>query len=411
VDSLTARSSDCACCRSRFTSERQLAVLPAVTVNNAPSPDARASTDDHRKVPLSVAYCGFCGHVQLTDLINPDFLYRGFRYTTITTLGMGKFFGHVTEIAKKLLSGRRKALAVDIGANDGTFLDVLGSGYKARVAIEPSKFASDICREKGLEVISTFFDYVVVEEVLSRFGRADFVFCANTFANIVDLESFLSALRRLMADGGMFCVATQDGRRVVNDTLIDTVYHEHIHYFSEQSLSHLLGRFGFRVVHREFNQQKGAGLLVFFEKLAREHVESTRIGELVTAPAVTRADFDSFVERVAQIPDAVNQCIARDKPEKIFGFGASVGATTLIAISELDRRLDGMLDDNPMSERFSWCDRWLPIYRASDFEIPEGRVLLVNFAYRYSEQIKAKNQSLLSRSNVIFRDFSEFISR
>ena len=324
---------------------------------------------------------------------------------------MGKFFGHVTEIAEKLLSGRRKSLAVDIGANDGTFLDVLGSGYKARVAIEPSKFASDICREKGLEVISTFFDDAVVEDVLSRFGRADFVFCANTFANIVDLESFLSALRRLMADGGMFCVATQDGRRVVNDTLIDTVYHEHVHYFSEQSLAYLLGRFGFRVVHREFNQQKGAGLLVFFEKLAHEHVESARMDDLVTVPAVTRADFDSFVECVAQIPDAINRCIAGDRPEKIFGFGASVGATTLIAISELDRRLDGLLDDNPMSERFPWCDRWLPIYRASDIEIPEGRVLLVNFAYRYSDQIKAKNESLLSRSNVILRDFSEFISR
>jgi SAM-dependent methyltransferase len=411
MNSLITRANYCACCGCAFTREQQLANLPLVTVNNAPSRGENESSDDKKKAPLAIAHCSSCGHIQLTEIVNPAFLYKKFTYTTSTTVGMKNFFSRVKEIANKVFDSRQRRLVIDIGANDGTFLELFGDLFKVRVAVEPSLLASDICRQKRLNVISEFFDHSTAREIVAKFGQADFVFCANTLANIADVNSFLSALRQVLTNGGIFCVATQDGHRVIRDTLIDTVYHEHVHYFTEHSICCLLERFGFRVIFSEYNLQKGAGLLLFFEKLPETAGTYVRHGKHSGRSSITAAEFDAFIERNLLISSAVERCIVDVGPDKILGFGASVGTTTLVAISNLGGSLSGFLDDKQVSTRFPWLGEWLPVYRASDYRPAVGKTLIINFAYRYSHLIRANNARLLSMPGVIFRDFSEFISK
>lgn len=219
-----------------------------------PLPQARPGKDSARRYPLRLVECARCTLVQLdyiveqTDVFPPDY-----PYVTGNTKALRDHFAEQARTVLRLVGDND--LVVDIGANDGTMLDVLnrefvradGSRVRPRVlGVEPTDQAKK-CGDRGVPCWQNYFTAEVARGIRELHGPAKVITTSNTFGHVPDPHDFLDGVQILLDDDGTFIIDNQDWYNVVNDLQIDTIYHEHLRYYSPASLSWLLARHGLLV--------------------------------------------------------------------------------------------------------------------------------------------------------------------
>lgn len=209
-------------------------------MGNQPVPEgARAG----KRYPLHLVLCPNCGLAQLDYKVPQDELFAADHpYSTGNSPALRE---HYQELAVELFSPLKVTdLIVDIGANDGTFLDHFPRGL-GRVAVEPTdqgkKIPSGITWEKG------YFTDKLARGMREGYGLAKVITACNVLAHVPDVHDFLNGVTALLHDDGLFVTENHDLYSILDGNQIDTVYHEHLRYYSVSSLSRLLEQHGLRV--------------------------------------------------------------------------------------------------------------------------------------------------------------------
>ena len=206
------------------------------------------------KYPLRLVQCERCTLVQLDYIVPQMELFpRDYPYTTGNTQALRTHFGDQAHEILRLISDGD--LVVDIGANDGTMLSYMNTEFMRDgelltprvLAVEPTDQAEK-CRQAGVPVVQEYFTSGLAARIRGEHGRARVIVTSNTFGHIPDPHDFLNGIGELLADDGTFIIDNQDWFNVVNDLQIDTIYHEHLRYYSPASLSWLLAQHGLLVV-------------------------------------------------------------------------------------------------------------------------------------------------------------------
>jgi hypothetical protein len=200
-----------------------------------------AENDNGKRYPLKLVRCTACTLVQLSyiplqeEMFPPDHLYATGNTNALAV--------HFARLAARLSSRLGFSdLVVDIGANDGTLLSGFLDSVRC-VAVEPTNQAAK-CRDKGFRTWQQFFTADTAEDIVSVCGKAKIVTAANVLAHVPDPHDFLEGVLLLLDDDGVFVTENHDWASIANGLQIDTVYHEHLRYYSVASLSHLLARHG-----------------------------------------------------------------------------------------------------------------------------------------------------------------------
>jgi hypothetical protein len=200
-----------------------------------------AEHDNGERYPLKLVRCTNCTLVQLSyipdqhEMFPPDH-----PYATGNTRAMRDHFGELAD--KVLYRTSPEDLIVDIGANDGTFLTACPDALR-RIAVEPTNQAAK-CRKKDLTTWQKFFTSGLAREILGYAGPAKVITACNVLAHVPDPHDFLTGVLTLLADDGVFITENHDWASIANGMQIDTVYHEHLRYYSVSSLSRLLAGHG-----------------------------------------------------------------------------------------------------------------------------------------------------------------------
>ena len=154
---------------------------------------------------------------------------------------------HCRELAASLtesLSLGQGDLVVDIGANDGTLLRQFGDEFR-RVAVEPTR---QVWKAPGdVTVYQEFFTAALAEKILADHGPAKLVTACNVLAHVPGPHDFAEGVRTLLAGDGVFVTENHDLRSITTGLQVDTVYHEHLRYYSLASLSRLLSAHGLEI--------------------------------------------------------------------------------------------------------------------------------------------------------------------
>lgn len=267
-----------------------------------------AENDDGRAYPLALLECRQCGLVQLSHIIDQRHLFPpGHPYTTGNTQALVRHFGNLADELTRHL--KPDDLMVDIGANDGTLLQAVRDRTYARVlGVEPTGQA-DRCAARGIPVVREFFTNALAKQLVREHGRATVVVAANVLAHVPDPHDFLSGVRMLLNPSeGQFVTENHDWASVANGLQIDTVYHEHLRYYSIGSLSYLLSMHGFLI-------QSAVPI--------DSHGGSFRVSAIVQQPGLAYRAEQARDQLRALLKDA-----AQDGP--IYGIGAATRATPLI---------------------------------------------------------------------------------
>jgi len=186
--------------------------------------------------PLDVYFCENCYHVQLLDIVDPKELFENYVYVSGTS---STFVNHFEEyskfIIKNYLSGD-SSFVVDIGSNDGTLLQFFKKNGCHILGVDPAKKIANNATKNGIETLPLFFDDKVSKMIQDKYGSADVITANNVFAHIDNLTGFITNVRNLLTHNGIFSFEVSYLADVIQKTLFDMTYHEHLSYHSVLSL-------------------------------------------------------------------------------------------------------------------------------------------------------------------------------
>jgi SAM-dependent methyltransferase len=371
-------------------------VLPLVATPSGDKYLAKSQLGPTQEVvPLDLYQCPACGLVQLPFVINPDALYGDYIYETSISLGLIKHFrGYAEEVVENLGLGRGD-LVVDIGCNDGVLLGHFKDLGLRVIGVEPSP-AGAKARNSGIDVRTAFFTEELSRAICSDAGPATVVTANNVFANVDNLDEFVRAVRQLLAPRGVFVFETFYLAEVLRNFLPETIFHEHLSYFSLSALKVLFARCGMEVFDAVRVATKGGSLRGFVQLAGAGRPESGRVAELLAAeqalgvsqPAV----FASFSSTLKKTKQRLQRLLEGYKAQgkTVVGYGASVGVTTLLYQLDIAGYLDYLVDDNAAKQfRFS------PGYRLSvlpsDTLYERRPDYVVVLAWAYADPIIARH--------------------
>ena len=295
--------------------------------------------------PTTLLHCRNCELVQLGLAVDPTIIFPPeYPYTSGTTKLLRDNFADLQRESAAMLGLNDKDLVVDIGSNDGTLLSNFQSGGQRVLGIEPTD-VSDIANQRGIPTTKRYFGVEVAREVKREFGAASVITAANCFAHIEDVHAIVDAIVEMLKPDGVFISESHYLISLLDTLQYDTIYHEHLRYYSLTSLKFLLEMHDLEVFHARPIPSHGGSIRVY---AARRGTHSVQDGVRRILAAEPRGD--SMTKRLDRFRNEVVLSklrllsMLRDLKEKgarVVGISAPSRASTLVNYVGLD---EGLID-------------------------------------------------------------------
>jgi hypothetical protein len=289
--------------------------------------------------PAQALRCPRCELVQLGLVVDPQILFPPeYPYTSATTKILRENFAELYREVRALLSPKDSDLVVDIGSNDGTLLRNFKDGGLRVRGVEPTDQGRR-ADEAGIPTDVTFFGKTAARDIVTREGRAAIVTAANVFAHIEDVHGIIDAVAELLSDDGVFITESHYWLALVETLQYDTIYHEHLRYYSLTSLRNLLAMHGFEVFHAKRIPTHGGSIRVYAARRGQRSAGKS-VSELLAleASTLTPARLASFRTKVVESKLGLLGLLRdiRARGERVYGVGAPSRSSTLINYVGLD---------------------------------------------------------------------------
>jgi hypothetical protein len=290
--------------------------------------------------PTSLLRCPECELVQLGLAVDPIIIFPPeYPYTSGTTRILRDNFADLYAESSKMLGLGKEDLIVDIGSNDGTLISNYKNGGHRILGIEPTEVAK-IANERGIHTIQRYFTPEVAREVKEEYGAAKVVTAANCFAHIEDVHAIVAGILEMLAPDGVFISESHYLIGLLSELQYDTIYHEHLRYYSVGSLAYLLSMHGLEIFHARKIPTHGGSIRVYAARKGARRVQPS-VKELLDSEPRD----DAMRERLSRFSRDVMLSklglyeIIRDVKEKggsICGISAPSRASTLVNYVGLD---------------------------------------------------------------------------
>ena len=213
--------------------------------------------------PTNLLHCRNCDLVQLGLVVDPAIIFPpDYPYTSGTTKLLRDNFADLHRESAALLGLGKDDLVVDIGSNDGTLLSNFQNGGHRVLGIEPTD-VGDIASKRGIATVKRYFSPAVAREVRREHGPASVVTAANCFAHIEDVHAIVDGIVDMLAPGGAFISESHYLVGLLDTLQYDTVYHEHLRYYTLASVKHLLEMHDLEVFHARAIPSHGGSFRVY----------------------------------------------------------------------------------------------------------------------------------------------------
>lgn len=309
--------------------------------------------------PTSLLYCGNCELVQLGLAVDPVIIFPPeYPYTSGMTKVLRDNFAELYAESSKMLGLGKDDLCIDIGSNDGTLISNFQKGGHRILGIEPTD-VSKIANERGIPTIQRYFGKDVAREVKGKHGPAKVVTAANCFAHIEDVHAIVDGILEMLAPDGVFISESHYLIGLLDRLQYDTVYHEHLRYYSVTSLKHLLEMHGLEVFHARHIPSHGGSIRVYAARKGTRPVQASVKQMLDAEPRG-----DAMRKRLASFRNDVMLsklrllALIRDVKEKggrIVGISAPSRASTLVNYVGLEEAIIDYVCEIPGSLKIGKC--------------------------------------------------------
>ena len=225
--------------------------------------------------PTTLLHCRKCELVQLGLAVDPVIIFPPeYPYTSGTTKLLRDNFADLQRESAAMLGLTGKDLVIDIGSNDGTLLSNFKNGGQRILGIEPTD-VGDIANERGIPTIKRYFGLDTARQVKREHGAASVVTAANCFAHMEDVHAIVDGIVELLRPDGVFISESHYLVPLLDTLQYDTIYHEHLRYYSLASLKYLLEMHDFEVFHARPIPSHGGSIRVYAARRGSHPVQDS----------------------------------------------------------------------------------------------------------------------------------------
>jgi hypothetical protein len=309
--------------------------------------------------PTNLLHCRHCDLVQLGLAVDPVIIFPPeYPYTSGTTKLLRDNFADLQRESAGMLGLGSDDLVVDIGSNDGTLLSNFQKGGHKVLGIEPTD-VGDIANSRGIPTIKRYFGVEVAREVKAKHGPASVVTAANCFAHIEDVHAIVDGIVEMLSPKGVFISESHYLMPLLDTLQYDTVYHEHLRYYSLAALKHLLEMHELEVFHARPIPSHGGSIRVYAARKGA-HVVQDSVRRMLSAEPRGSAMSKRLAEfrRDVILSKLRLMSMLRDLKEKgarIAGISAPSRASTLVNYVGLDEGLIDYVCEIPGSLKIGKC--------------------------------------------------------
>ena len=369
---------------------------PILSLGNTPLANALLTEGDLSKpeptFPLDLVFCHGCSLVQITEEVPPEAMFSEYLYFSSfseTMLNHAKAIAERIIIEKKL---HKQSLVIEIASNDGYLLQNYDKAGVPVLGIEPAKNVAKVAEEKGILTLVEFFGKELAAELAEAEENADVVHANNVLAHVPDLNGVVAGIGMILKDDGIAVIECPYVRDLVDRLEFDTIYHEHLCYFSLTALVHLMGRHELYIHDVERLAIHGGSLRIFVSKKGAFD-RSDRVRDLLRDEISSGVDkfafYANFAGRVNGLKRELVATLAdlKSKGARIAAYGAAAKGATLSNFFGIDgAEIDFVVDRSTYKQGRYMPGARIPI-RSPSLLVERKPEYCLLFAWNFADEI------------------------
>ena len=289
--------------------------------------------------PAELLYCNKSKLAQLGCIVNKEILFPySYPYTSSTTKILRENFVDLYNDTSKIVDLKKNDLIIDIGSNDGNLLENFKKKHKV-LGITPEKIGK-LAIKKGIPTIIDYFNNKIASKVIKRYGKAKIITATNVFAHIDDINKIVKLIKKVLKSDGVFISESHYLLPLIKSVQYDTIYHEHLRYYSLESLNYLFKKHNLQIFNVKEIPTHGGSIRVYAARKGAYKVSINVKKQLNKEKKnLNKKSFEKFRRNVVTSKLNLFSLIKKlkDKNKKIFGVGAPSRASTLINYLGLDQ--------------------------------------------------------------------------
>ena len=319
----------------------------ALDLGNQPTANqlTKKITANELKIPLKLVFCQDCKTVQLSTTVSGSYLFSKYIWVTKTSKVAKQYSKLFYErIVKKI------NYVCEIASNDGTFLKEFKKNGHEVLGVDPAKNIALEARKNGINTISGFFGQSIAKKILNKKTTCDLIIARNVIPHVDNVHSVVSGIKTLLSDSGNVIIEFHYLNEIIKGLQYDSIYHEHIYYFSVLTISNIFKKYNLFAYDVEKSPISGGSLVIYFSKTKKQ--KSFNLKKIIKLEKKNKINTIKRIKKFSS--DCKKHSIAlakiiKNTNENIIGYGASARSSTLLNFCKIDNnKIKYIIDKNPM---------------------------------------------------------------
>jgi len=341
-------------------------------------------------VPLKLVHCANCFTVQLTATVEPDYLFSHYVWVTATSATARSY----SEIfCSEVLKRTKQSLpfVVEIASNDGTFLKKFQDRECTVLGIDPAQNIAKKAADNGIPTIADFFNVDIARKILKDHGHPSVVMARNVIPHVKEIHSIVEGLSELIDSSGIVAIELHYAKKIIEELHYDSIYHEHLFYFSIKSIEGLFEKYGLYSYDIFSSPISGGSLVIFFSK--------NKIKKTEDLERMTKSEDELRLNTLSKWQEFGEKSIVHSKNLKeivdkyaskgaLVAYGASARSSTMMNFSGITNyQINYVIDKNPLKQGLYTPGTDIPIVSYEDGikDLSEKNILLL--AWNFEKEV------------------------